>query len=100
MTALYPVVPLAQRQALGIAIMSYDGSLGFGLLADYDALGDLEELAEDLRAGIAALAQAAAPERGRAEGGSPARVPRFLGRGAARRRELRLGPRAPGHAGA
>ena len=28
---LYPVVPLAQRQALGIAVMSYDGHLGFGL---------------------------------------------------------------------
>ena len=34
---LYPVVPLAHRQALGIAVMSYDGHLGFGLLADYDA---------------------------------------------------------------
>ena len=29
---LYPVVPLAQKQALGIAVMSYDGHLGFGLL--------------------------------------------------------------------
>ncbi len=40
---LYPVVPLAQRQALGIAVMSYDGHLGFGLLGDYDALPDLEQ---------------------------------------------------------
>ncbi len=32
---LYPVVPLARRQALGIAVMSYDGHLGFGLLGDY-----------------------------------------------------------------
>ena len=39
---LYPVVPLAQRQALGIAVMSYDGHLGFGLLGDYDALPDLD----------------------------------------------------------
>ena len=38
---LYPVVPLAQRQALGIAVMSYDGHLGFGLLGDYDALPEL-----------------------------------------------------------
>ena len=38
-------MPLAQRQALGIAVMSYDGHLGFGLLADYDALPDLEDLA-------------------------------------------------------
>jgi WS/DGAT/MGAT family acyltransferase len=56
---LYPVVPLAQRQALGIAVMSYDGHLGFGLLGDYDALPDLEALAQDLKWAIAALARAA-----------------------------------------
>ena len=56
---LYPVVPLAQRQALGIAVMSYDGHLGFGLLGDYDALPDIEEIADDLRTAIAALARAA-----------------------------------------
>jgi WS/DGAT/MGAT family acyltransferase len=56
---LYPVVPLARRQALGIAVMSYDGYLGFGLLADYDALPGLEGLARDLRWAIAALARAA-----------------------------------------
>src|SRR5205085_584256 len=33
---LYPVVPLALKQALGIAIMSYNGRLGFGLLGDFD----------------------------------------------------------------
>jgi WS/DGAT/MGAT family acyltransferase len=56
---LYPVVPLAQRQALGIAVMSYDGHLGFGLLGDYDALPDLEEIALDLHWAVAALARAA-----------------------------------------
>jgi len=56
---LYPVVPLARRQALGIAVMSYDGHLGFGLLGDYDALPDLEDIAQDLRSAIAALARAA-----------------------------------------
>jgi diacylglycerol O-acyltransferase / wax synthase len=56
---LYPVVPLAQRQALGIAVMSYDGHLGFGLLGDYDALPELEEIAEDLKRAIASLARAA-----------------------------------------
>jgi WS/DGAT/MGAT family acyltransferase len=44
---LYPVVPLARRQALGIAVMSYDGQLGFGLLADYDALPELETIANE-----------------------------------------------------
>jgi len=56
---LYPVVPLAQRQALGIAVMSYDGHLGFGLLGDYDALPDLEKIALDLQWAIASLARAA-----------------------------------------
>ncbi len=56
---LYPVVPLAQRQALGIAVMSYDGHLGFGLLGDFDALGDLESIIGDLKAAIDSLARAA-----------------------------------------
>jgi diacylglycerol O-acyltransferase len=56
---LYPVVPLAQRQALGIAVMSYDGHLGFGLLGDYDALPDIETIARDLKWAIAALCHAA-----------------------------------------
>ena len=56
---LYPVVPLAQKQALGIAVMSYDGHLGFGLLGDYDALPDIEELALDLKWAVAALCRAA-----------------------------------------
>jgi WS/DGAT/MGAT family acyltransferase len=57
--AFYPVVPLAHHQALGIAIMSYDGRLGFGLLGDYDAMPDLEALASDLEAAIADLSRAA-----------------------------------------
>ena len=57
--ALYPVVPLASRQALGIAVMSYDGHLGFGLLADYDALPELETIAHELERAIAALTKAA-----------------------------------------
>ena len=56
---LYPVVPLAQRQALGIAVMSYDGHLGFGLLGDYDALPELDSIAQDLKRAIASLARAA-----------------------------------------
>jgi diacylglycerol O-acyltransferase / wax synthase len=56
---LYPVVPLAQRQALGIAVMSYDGHLGFGFLGDYDALPDLDKIALDLKWAIAQLARSA-----------------------------------------
>jgi diacylglycerol O-acyltransferase len=59
MRALYPVVPLALNQALGIAIMSYNGRLGFGLLGDFDALPDLEEIARQLEGAIDDLATAA-----------------------------------------
>jgi WS/DGAT/MGAT family acyltransferase len=65
--SLYPVVPLARKQALGIAVMSYDGRLGFGLLADYDAIPDLEQIAEQLRKAIAALARAAGVSSPRAK---------------------------------
>ena len=66
--ALYPVVPITGRQALGIAVMSYDGRLGFGLLADYDALPDVDVLATELRAAIDALAAGASIPRRAANG--------------------------------
>jgi diacylglycerol O-acyltransferase len=59
LAGLYPVVPLAQRQALGIAIMSYHGRLGFGLMGDYDAMPELDALGTDLEQAIQALAVAA-----------------------------------------
>ena len=56
---MFPMVPLAANQALGIAIMSYNGQLNFGLNADYDALADVERLAQDLTDAIAELLRAA-----------------------------------------
>jgi hypothetical protein len=50
--------------------MSYDGQLSFGLLGDYDAMPELDRVAEDISAAIAELDAAAgiaaAPRRGRA----------------------------------
>jgi diacylglycerol O-acyltransferase / wax synthase len=65
---IYPQVPLVTNTALGIAIMSYDGTINFGLLGDYDALPDLDDLAAALRDAIAELAVAAGvpPANGRA----------------------------------
>ncbi|MGZ4272873.1 MAG: WS/DGAT domain-containing protein, partial [Solirubrobacteraceae bacterium] len=57
--AMFPMVPLAENQALGIAIMSYNGQLNFGLNADYDAMPDLEALADEVRASIEELTAAA-----------------------------------------
>jgi WS/DGAT/MGAT family acyltransferase len=55
----FPMVPLAKGQALGIAIMSYNGRMNFGLLGDWDALPDLDAFAEDLQASLEELASAA-----------------------------------------
>jgi diacylglycerol O-acyltransferase / wax synthase len=57
--AIFPLVPLVENTALGIAIMSYNGQLDFGLTADYDALADLDALADELRASIEELVAAA-----------------------------------------
>jgi len=66
--ALYPVLPLGDRQALGIAVLSYDGHLGFGVLADYDAVADLDVFATALSESIEALAAAASVSRRAARG--------------------------------
>jgi WS/DGAT/MGAT family acyltransferase len=73
MLAMYPVLPLARRQALGIAVLSYNGHLGFGLLGDYDRLPGIETIASEIKRSIAALAKAAGVSRAR---NSAARKPR------------------------
>jgi WS/DGAT/MGAT family acyltransferase len=42
---LIPIAFLPEDHALAIAIMSYNGRLDFGLLGDYDAMYDLDDLA-------------------------------------------------------
>ncbi len=61
MRAIYPLVPLAANTALGIAALSYHGRVHFGLNADYDALADLDSLADDLAAEIAAVIASVSP---------------------------------------
>ncbi len=55
----FPMVPLVRNQALGVAIMSYNGQMNFGLVGDYDAMHDLDDLADDFRESLADLADAA-----------------------------------------
>ncbi len=59
MEAVFPMVPLARRQAVCVGVMSYNGELNFGLVGDYDAMPDLDALAADLRASISELAPGA-----------------------------------------
>jgi WS/DGAT/MGAT family acyltransferase len=56
---VYPLVPLYRNQALGVALFSYNGSLFWGLNADWDALPDLHDLVEALAVEFEALRKAA-----------------------------------------
>lgn len=63
---VFPVVPLAQNLALGIAVVSYNGHLGFGLTGDFDALPDLDDIAGAIAEAIDALSiDAGVTTRGR-----------------------------------
>jgi len=59
MTEPFPMVPLAKNQGVGIAIMSYNGRMNFGLNGDFDVMWDVEDLAEDLSLSLKELAEAA-----------------------------------------
>jgi diacylglycerol O-acyltransferase len=60
----FPMVPLAKNQALGVALLSYDGHINFGLVGDYDLMWDLDDFAADLEESLAELADAAGVELG------------------------------------
>jgi diacylglycerol O-acyltransferase / wax synthase len=59
MEEVFPVAFLPQNHALAVAIMSYNGKVGFGLLADYDSMEDIELLSEGVAGSLAELEQAA-----------------------------------------
>jgi WS/DGAT/MGAT family acyltransferase len=60
MEEIFPVAFLPQNHTLAIAIMSYNGRIGFGLLADYDSVDDVELISEGISASLAELEEAAA----------------------------------------
>ena len=79
----FPMVPLAKNQGLGVAIMSYNGHMNFGLVGDYDVLHDIDDLARDIYDSLAELADAAGvelttqppPRRARRDGARSLRAP-------------------------
>ena len=60
MLEMVPVAFLPEQHALAIAIMSYNGKVDFGLLGDYDAMPDLDRVAELIEESIDELLEAAA----------------------------------------
>jgi len=66
MESIFPMVPLARRQALCVGIMSYNGQVNFGLIGDYDAMADLDSFALDLEAATAETIATAPAKRAKA----------------------------------
>jgi diacylglycerol O-acyltransferase / wax synthase len=67
LTECFGKVPLDPRGGLGIAILSYDGRLCFGLNADFDGVPDLPRLTDAIRESFEALVSAATRPRGALE---------------------------------
>ncbi len=59
MQELVPIAFLPENHALAVAVMSYNGKVDFGLLADYDAMPDLEVFAELLEESLEELLRTA-----------------------------------------
>jgi WS/DGAT/MGAT family acyltransferase len=64
MTDMFPMVPLGSNLNLGIAIVSYNGTLNFGLVGDFNVMHDLEDLADDFHHALQELAVAAGLDGG------------------------------------
>jgi diacylglycerol O-acyltransferase len=62
MLEAYPVAFLPEHHALAVAIMSYSGQMNFGLLGDFDAMHDIEDLGERIATELAVLVSLARDE--------------------------------------
>jgi WS/DGAT/MGAT family acyltransferase len=56
---VFPIAFLPRDHALAIAIMSYNGSMDWGLLGDFDAMADIDELGGYLQEALDDLVRAA-----------------------------------------
>jgi diacylglycerol O-acyltransferase len=74
MEAIFPMVPLARRQALCVGIMSYNGQVDFGLVGDYDAMADLDSFGLDLEGAVREIVDAT-PRSQEAQRTTRARTP-------------------------
>ena len=59
MVAMYPMGPVAEGVGLNITVMSYMGSMYFGLVAGRDAIPDVWDLAHGINQSLDELKKAA-----------------------------------------
>ena len=76
---IYPVVPLAEGQAVSIGLTSYNGGVYYGLNADHDAMPDVDVLAALIDESLAELVAASEITATHRENGSASMSPVVLG---------------------
>ena len=59
MVASYPLVPLWESHGVGVALFSYDGSIGWGFNGDWDVMPDLDLFVDAVEAATLELLEAA-----------------------------------------
>src|SRR3954468_21600341 len=59
MTDIFPMVPLARNLAFGVAIVSYNGTMNFGLVGDFNAMEGLEDIPGDFAHALTEIADVA-----------------------------------------
>jgi WS/DGAT/MGAT family acyltransferase len=59
LTDIFPMVPLGRNLTFGVAIVSYNGTMNFGLVGDFNAMPDLDDVPGDFAAALEELAGAA-----------------------------------------
>jgi len=62
---LFPIAFLPKNHALAVAIMSYNGGIDYGLLGDYDALPDIDVIAQGIDASLRELLDEVSRSRAR-----------------------------------
>src|SRR3954451_5958399 len=63
LTDIFPMVPLARNLAFGVAIVSYNGTMNFGLCGDFNVMPDLDEVAADFTEALREIRAAAGISR-------------------------------------
>jgi hypothetical protein len=84
---VHPLVPLAADHAIGVAALSYDGTVFFGVVADPDRVADLDVMLDAMSSSVQELLAAAHPRYAAVSANSS---------GAAHRAAQDLGPAVEG----
>ncbi len=66
---VYPAIPLIDQRVVSIGVTSYHGGVFFGIVADREAVPDVDVLGQCIEEALEELVETVGPRRGRAPRG-------------------------------